>query len=48
MKTYKDAEDIAISDKKKRLKYEQIRISEESKELSAQKEVVDSLLSDID
>jgi hypothetical protein len=37
MKTYKEAETVAISEKTKRLHYEQIRITEERKALDASK-----------
>ena len=48
MKTYKDAEDIAIEEKKKRMHYEQIRIQEERKTLDEKKEIVDTKLNEID
>ena len=48
MKTYKDAEDLAIEEKKKRMHYEQIRIQEERKDLDEKKEIVDTKLNEID
>ena len=48
MKAYKDSEELAISEKTKRLHYEQIRIQEERKDLDSRKEVVDKALGEID